>query len=213
MPPGAVLNAAGLKVMTFLVLCTAMWFFEDLVLALLGLLVGLEMELALMTGLVSMIGGHGVSGGIAPFAQASSVVGVETVAHTSAALGLVAGSLSGGALADCLILKHQLHMVEASEVDFDESVLQTGLFYLRDDLIMHAFIMILLAMFVGSFITDGLNRLVGAYTEKPSFLMYLDTMLVAVFLRYLNDHRTQREYHELVPTVGLGRATGLCSAV
>lgn len=208
MPPGAVLNAAGLKVMTFLVLCTAMWFFEDLVLALHGLLVGLEMELALMTGLVSMIGGHGVSGGIAPLAQASSVVGVET-----AALGLVAGSLSGGALADCLILKHQLHMVEASEVDFDESVLQTGLFYLRDDLIMHAFIMILLAMFVGSFITDGLNKLVGAYTEKPSFLMYLDTMLVAVFLRYLNDHRTQREYHELVPTVGLGRATGLCSAV
>ncbi|WJY69865.1 hypothetical protein CAURIM_03640 [Corynebacterium aurimucosum] len=28
--------------------------------------------------------------------------------------------------------------------------------------------------------------------------MYLGTMLVAVFLRYLNDCRSQRDYHEVV---------------
>lgn len=196
----AVLKAAGPKVMTFLVLCTVLCFFQDLVPALLGPLVGMEKDLALMTGSVSMTGGHGVSGGIAPLVEASGVAGAETVAYTSATFGLVAGSLLGGPLANRLILKHQLHKVEAEEVEIDESILQMGLRYLRGDRIMHAFIMILLAMFFGSFITDALNKLVGSFTEKAAFPMYLGTMLVAVFLRYLNDRRTQREYHELVPT-------------
>lgn len=196
----AVLKAAGPKVMTFLVLCTLLCFFQDLVPALLGPLVGMEKDLALMTGSVSMTGGHGVSGGIAPLVEASGVAGAETVAYTSATFGLVAGSLIGGPLANRLILKHQLHKVEAEEVEIDESILQMGLRYLRGDRIMHAFIMILLAMFFGSFITDALNKLVGSFTEKAAFPMYLGTMLVAVFLRYLNDRRTQREYHELVPT-------------
>lgn len=196
----AVLKSAGPKVMTFLVLCTLLCFFQDLVPTLLGPLVGMEKDLALMTGSVSMTGGHGVSGGIAPLVEASGVAGAETVAYTSATFGLVAGSLLGGPLANRLILKHQLHKVEAEEVDIDESILQMGLRYLRGDRIMHAFIMILLAMFVGSFITDLLNKWVGSFTEKAAFPMYLGTMLVAVFLRYLNDRRTQREYHELVPT-------------
>ena len=196
----AVLKAAGPKVVTFLILCTIMCVFQDLVPFFLGPLVGMEKDLALMTGSVSMTGGHGVSGGIAPLVEASGVKGAETVAYTSATFGLVAGSLMGGPLANRLILKHKLHEQESKEVDIDESILQLKARYLRGDQIMKAFIIILVAMFFGSFITDFLNKWVATFTEKAAFPMYLGTMLVAVFVRYLNDRRPQREYHELVPT-------------
>lgn len=196
----AVLKAAGPKVITFLILCTVLCFFQDLVPALLGPLVGMEKDLALMTGSVSMTGGHGVSGGIAPLVEASGVAGAETVAYTSATFGLVAGSLIGGPLANRLILKYNLHKQESAKVEIDESILQLRKRYLRGDQIMHAFVMILVAMFFGTFITDFLNKWVGMLTEKAAFPMYLGTMLVAVFLRYLNDRREQREYKELVPT-------------
>ncbi|GAA1473959.1 hypothetical protein GCM10009604_19250 [Corynebacterium aurimucosum] len=115
---GYVLKAAVPKVMTFLVLCTALCFFQDLVPLLFGPFVGLEKDLALMTGSVSMIGGHGVSGSITLLVEASGVA----VAYASVAFGLVAGSLMG-----------RLHKMEDQEVDIDESILQMDLRYLHGD--------------------------------------------------------------------------------
>lgn len=194
-----VLKKAGPKVMVFLVLCTVLCFFQDLVAVLLAPLVGVSKDLALMTGSVSMTGGHGVSGAISPLVEESGVTGAETVAYTSATFGLVAGSLLGGPIANRLILKHQLHKQESEKVHIDTSLLEQGVRKLRQDRIMHAFIMILLAMFIGSFITDFLNTWVGTFTEKAAFPVYLGTMLVAVFFRYINDKYEQREYEELVP--------------
>ncbi len=194
-----VLKKAGPKVMVFLVLCTVLCFFQDLVAVLLAPLVGVSKDLALMTGSVSMTGGHGVSGAISPLVEESGVTGAETVAYTSATFGLVAGSLMGGPIANRLILKHQLHKQESEKVHIDTSLLEHSVRKLRQDRIMHAFIMILLAMFIGSFITDFLNKWVGTFTEKAAFPVYLGTMLVAVFFRYINDKYEQREYEELVP--------------
>lgn len=194
-----VLKAAGPKVGLFLVLATLLCVFQNVVAVALAPIVGLSPDLALMTGSVAMTGGHGVSGGIAPLVEAAGTVGAETVAYTSATFGLVAGSLMGGPVANRLIIKHKLMDQKAANVEIDESILQKKNRRLRGDRIMHAFIMILLAMFVGSYISDLLNMAVQNLTDKAAFPAYIGPMLVAIFLRYINDSREQREYKELVP--------------
>lgn len=194
-----VLKAAGPKVGLFLVLATLLCVFQNVVAVALVPIVGLSPDLALMTGSVAMTGGHGVSGGIAPLVEAAGTVGAETVAYTSATFGLVAGSLMGGPVANRLIIKHKLMDQKAANVEIDESILQKKNRRLRGDRIMHAFIMILLAMFVGSYISDLLNMAVQNLTDKAAFPAYIGPMLVAIFLRYINDSREQREYKELVP--------------
>ncbi|QPK78951.1 sodium/glutamate symporter [Corynebacterium lizhenjunii] len=195
-----VLKAAGPKVMVFLILSTVLCFFQDLVAVLLAPLVGVSKDLALMTGSVSMTGGHGVSGAIAPLVEDFGVTGAQTVAYTAATFGLVAGSLMGGPLANRLILKRNLHHQASEEVHIDASILAHSQRRLRQDRILHAFVMILLAMFIGSFITDALNAWVSSFTDKAAFPLYLGTMLVAIAFRYLNDKYEQPEYQELVPT-------------
>lgn len=198
------LRQAGPKVLTFLILSTVLCIFQDVVATVLAPLVGVSKDLALMTGSVSMTGGHGVSGGIAPLVEESGVQGAETVAYTAATYGLVAGSLMGGPIANRLILRKHLDKATAADAaaaaDIDESLLAVHVRKLRQDRIMHAFIMILVAMFFGSFITDGLNALIGTFTSKAAFPVYLGTMLVAVVLRFINDKYDQTEYKELVPT-------------
>lgn len=194
-----VLKAAGPKVGLFLVLATGLTIFQNAVAFGLAPVVGLPADLALMSGSVSMTGGHGVSGGIAPLVEAAGTAGAETVAYTSATFGLVAGSLMGGPLANRLITKYKLMEQKSVEVDIDESILQKSNRRLRGDRIMHAFVMILLAMFAGSYISDAMNAAVQNLTDKAAFPAYVGPMLVAIVLRYINDSREQKEYKELVP--------------
>ncbi|KAA1271778.1 sodium/glutamate symporter [Corynebacterium striatum] len=195
-----VLRAAGPKVMLFLVVALVLTILQNVVAVGLAPLVGVDAQLALMTGSVSMTGGHGVSGGIAPLVEEGGVTGAETVAYTAATFGLVIGSLMGGPLANRLILKNKLMDKESAEVDIDESILQHVSRKLRGDAVLHAFVMILVAMLLGSFLTDAMNYLVGLLTDKAAFPLYFGSMIVAIILRYINDSREQKMYKELVPT-------------
>lgn len=195
-----VLRAAGPKVMVFLVVAIVLTILQNVVAVGLAPIVGVDAKLALMTGSVSMTGGHGVSGGIAPLVEQSGVSGAETVAYTAATFGLIMGSLMGGPLANRLITKRNLMDQKAVEVDIDESLIAHVARKLRGDAMLHAFVMILVSMLIGSFVTDAMNHLVGMLTDKAAFPLYFGSMIVAIILRFINDSREQKEYKELVPT-------------
>lgn len=195
-----VLRAAGPKVMVFLVVAVVLTILQNVVAVGLAPIVGVDAKLALMTGSVSMTGGHGVSGGIAPLVEQSGVSGAETVAYTAATFGLIMGSLMGGPLANRLITKRNLMDQKAVEVDIDESLIAHVARKLRGDAMLHAFVMILVSMLIGSFVTDAMNHLVGMLTDKAAFPLYFGSMIVAIILRFINDSREQKEYKELVPT-------------
>lgn len=147
-----------------------------------------------------MTGGHGVSGGIAPLVEASGVTGAETVAYTAATFGLIAGSLMGGPVANRLIIKHNLLEKEPShQVNINTALLTVRPRKLNADSILHGFIMILVAMFIGSYLTEALNYLVGQLTDRAAFPSYMGPMIIAIALRYISDRRNSKEYHELVP--------------
>lgn len=195
-----VLRAAGPKVMVFLVVAIVLTILQNVVAVGLAPIVGVDAKLALMTGSVSMTGGHGVSGGIAPLVEQSGVSGAETVAYTAATFGLIMGSLMGGPLANRLITKGNLMDQKAAKVDIDESLIAHVARKLRGDAMLHAFVMILVSMLIGSFVTDAMNHFVGMLTDKAAFPLYFGSMIVAIILRFINDSREQKEYKELVPT-------------
>lgn len=195
-----VLRAAGPKVMVFLVVAIVLTILQNVVAVGLAPIVGADAKLALMTGSVSMTGGHGVSGGIAPLVEQSGVSGAETVAYTAATFGLIMGSLMGGPLANRLITKGNLMDQKAAKVDIDESLIAHVARKLRGDAMLHAFVMILVSMLIGSFVTDAMNHFVGMLTDKAAFPLYFGSMIVAIILRFINDSREQKEYKELVPT-------------
>lgn len=195
-----VLKSAGSKVGLFLLVATGLCIAQNIVAVLLAPVVNVDPALALMTGSTPMTGGHGVSGGIAPLVEASGVTGAETVAYTAATFGLIAGSLMGGPLANRLIIKHNLLEKEPShQVNINTALLTVRPRKLDADSILHGFIMILVAMFIGSYLTEALNYLVGQLTDRAAFPSYMGPMIIAIALRYISDRRNSKEYHELVP--------------
>ncbi|MDO4821336.1 MAG: sodium/glutamate symporter [Rothia sp. (in: high G+C Gram-positive bacteria)] len=195
-----VLKSAGSKVGLFLLVATGLCIAQNIVAVLLAPVVNVDPALALMTGSTPMTGGHGVSGGIAPLVEASGVTGAETVAYTAATFGLIAGSLMGGPLANRLIVKHNLLEKESShQVNINTALLTVRPRKLDADSILHGFIMILVAMFIGSYLTEALNYLVGQLTDRAAFPSYMGPMFIAITLRYISDRRNSKEYHELVP--------------
>ncbi|WP_237206045.1 sodium/glutamate symporter [Rothia nasimurium] len=195
-----VLKSAGSKVGLFLLVATGLCIAQNIVAVLVAPVVNVDPALALMTGSTPMTGGHGVSGGIAPLVEASGVTGAETVAYTAATFGLIAGSLMGGPVANRLIIKHNLLEKEPShQVNINTALLTVRPRKLNADSILHGFIMILVAMFIGSYLTEALNYLVGQLTDRAAFPSYMGPMIIAIALRYISDRRNSKEYHELVP--------------
>lgn len=195
-----VLKEAGSKVALFLLVATILCIFQNIVAVLLAPVVNVDPTLALMTGSTPMTGGHGVSGGIAPLVEQSGVTGAQTVAYTAATFGLIAGSLMGGPVANRLIIKHKLMEKEPShQININTALLTVRERKLNGDSVLHAFIMILVAMFLGSYLTLGLNNLIDQHTDKAAFPSYMGPMIVAITLRYISDRRQSKEYHELVP--------------
>lgn len=196
----ALLGKAGKMVTRFLIVASVLVVLQNLLAVLLAPIVDIPSALALMTGSVSMTGGHGVSGGMAPLVEAQGVERAETVAYTAATFGLLIGSLIGGPVGDRLIKRNRLQSSGTRNVDVDDSLLTAYRRDLRSDQVMQAFIVILIAMFIGTYITDGINWIISQFTDKAAFPNYLGAMLVGILFRYISDTRNQRQYHEFVPT-------------
>lgn len=196
----ALLGKAGKMVTRFLIVASVLVVLQNLLAVLLAPIVDIPSALALMTGSVSMTGGHGVSGGMAPLVEAQGVERAETVAYTAATFGLLMGSLIGGPVGDRLIKRNRLQSSGTRNVDVDDSLLTAYRRDLRSDQVMQAFIVILIAMFIGTYITDGINWIISQFTDKAAFPNYLGAMLVGILFRYISDTRNQRQYHEFVPT-------------
>ena len=196
----ALLGKAGKMVTRFLLVASVLVVLQNLLAVLLAPIVDIPSALALMTGSVSMTGGHGVSGGMAPLVEAQGVERAETVAYTAATFGLLMGALIGGPVGDRLIKRNRLQSSGTRNVDVDDSLLTAYRRDLRSDQVMQAFIVILIAMFIGTYITDGINWIISQFTDKAAFPNYLGAMLVGILFRYISDTRNQRQYHEFVPT-------------
>lgn len=174
-----ILKKGGVMVLKFLLAAVILAVLQNAIAVLLAPLVGVHPILALMTGSTPMTGGHGTSGGIASSVEAMGFNGATAVAFTAATFGLVAGSLMGGPVGRFLINRNKLKSQE-TETKAEEKLSAKKL---DEGRIMNAFFHILVALFLGTYVTQLLNWGFAQMGAKINFPSYLGAMIIGAIMR------------------------------
>ena len=186
------LKIGGRKVIMFLIVSIILVILQNILAVGIGYATGVEPLIALLTGSTAMTGGHGTAAAMAPIVEELGHTGAKSVAIAAATFGLIAGSSLGGPLANRLIKGKNLEVV-AEEVDNeqvrnDEFLFNNDVKKLDGESFAKAFFIILLAMFIGSYVSTFLNQ----FLKFPS---YIGPMIVAAILRNISDHTTKFDLH------------------
>lgn len=186
------LKVGGKKVVMFLIMAVALVILQNIVAVGVGYLTGVDPLIALLTGSTAMTGGHGTAAAMAPIVEELGHTGAKSVAIAAATFGLIAGSSLGGPLANRLIKGKKLEVV-AEKVDNekmrnDEFLFNNDVRKLDGENFAKAFFLILLSMFIGSYVSTFLNQFLN-------FPNYIGPMIVAAVLRNISDNTTKFDLH------------------
>ena len=164
-----------------IVLVSVLIFLQDVIAFAIAPMFDLHPLLALCTGSISMVGGHGTSIAWGPIIENVGVAGAYGVAIASATFGLVSGSLIGGPIGRRLIERNKL--LDKQDIPEEEKVLieaENSDKHLSKDII-HAVYQIALAMGIGSVLSSYLESL------GILFPSYVGALVVAAILRNISD--------------------------
>ncbi len=186
------LKVGGKKVVMFLIMAVALVILQNVVAVGVGYLTGVDPLIALLTGSTAMTGGHGTAAAMAPIVEELGHTGAKSVAIAAATFGLIAGSSLGGPLANRLIKGKKLEVVaekvDNEKVRNDEFLFNNDVRKLDGENFAKAFFLILLSMFIGSYVSTFLNQFLN-------FPNYIGPMIVAAVLRNISDNTTKFDLH------------------
>ena len=186
------LKVGGKKVGMFLIMAIVLVILQNIVAVGAGYLTGVDPLIALLTGSTAMTGGHGTAAAMAPIVEELGHTGAKSVAIAAATFGLIAGSSLGGPLANRLIKGKKLEVVaekvDNEKVRNDEFLFNNDVRKLDGENFAKAFFLILLSMFIGSYVSTFLNQFLN-------FPNYIGPMTVAAILRNISDHTTKFDLH------------------
>ena len=186
------LKVGGKKVGMFLIMAIVLVILQNIVAVGVGYLTGVDPLIALLTGSTAMTGGHGTAAAMAPIVEELGHTGAKSVAIAAATFGLIAGSSLGGPLANRLIKGKKLEVVaervDNEKVRNDEFLFNNDIRKLDGENFAKAFFLILLSMFIGSYVSTFLNQFLN-------FPNYIGPMIVAAILRNISDHTTKFDLH------------------
>ena len=188
------LKVGGKKILIFLLIATVLATLQNVLAVGLAEFIGINPLLALLTASPSLTGGHGTSAAVAPSIEALGYPEALTVALTAATFGLISGSILGSPMANRLIIKNNLVNKKknqlSNEHDFDLSIIDNKKTTLDTNKISMAFFQILIAMALGTYLTDALNSFVGKWFNGVTFPAYIGAMLIAAVIRNISDTST-----------------------
>lgn len=186
------LKVGGKKVVMFLVMAVVLVILQNVVAVGVGYLTGVDPLIALLTGSTAMTGGHGTAAAMAPIVEELGHTRAKSVAIAAATFGLIAGSSLGGPLANRLIKGKKLEVVaekvDNEKVRNDEFLFNNDVKKLDGENFAKAFFLILLSMFIGSYVSTFLNQFLN-------FPNYIGPMIVAAILRNISDNTTKFDLH------------------
>jgi len=186
------LKVGGKKVVMFLIMAVTLVILQNVVAVGVGYLTGVDPLIALLTGSTAMTGGHGTAAAMAPIVEELGHTGAKSVAIAAATFGLIAGSSLGGPLANRLIKGKKLEVVaekvDNEKVRNDEFLFNNDVRKLDGENFAKAFFLILLSMFIGSYVSTFLNQFLN-------FPNYIGPMIVAAVLRNISDNTTKFDLH------------------
>lgn len=172
------IKLGGKLLVIYLLLCGVTVFMQNVIGVSLAKLFHIDPLLGVMSGAVSMSGGHG---GAAAYGQTIEELGISsavTIGMAAATFGLICGSLSGGPIARHLIGKHNLKPKEGNVEEYVEA---------DEKPIGHHSFMVQVAMITVSM--AGGTFLGNLFTEATGFVLpaYIGAMFVAVLVRNIVD--------------------------
>ena len=186
------LKVGGRKVVMFLIMAVTLVVLQNVVAVGVGYLTGVDPLIALLTGSTAMTGGHGTAAAMAPIVEELGHTGAKSVAIAAATFGLIAGSSLGGPLANRLIKGKKLEVVaekvDNEKVRNDEFLFNNDVRKLDGENFAKAFFLILLSMFIGSYVSTFLHQFLN-------FPNYIGPMIVAAVLRNISDNTTKFDLH------------------
>ena len=211
------LKVGGRKILIFLLISVVFAILQNVLAVGLAETVGISPLLALLTASPALTGGHGTSAAVAPSIEALGYPEALTVGLTAATFGVIAGSLIGSPMANRLIIKHDLvnkkKSAPSDDVDFDLSIIENKKSKLDVDKVSMAFFQILIAMALGTYLTDALNNFFGHMLAGVNFPAYLGSMVIAAIMRNISDNtnifKTPLEEVEVVGEVSLSLFLGM----
>lgn len=172
------IKLGGKLLIIYLLLCGVTIFVQNVIGVSLAQLFHIEPLLGVMSGAVSMSGGHG---GAAAYGQTIEQLGISsavTIGMAAATLGLISGSLSGGPVARYLIKKYNLKPSEGKVEEYVE----------KDEKPIHELsFMVQIALITASM--AGGTLIGDLFTEATGFVLpaYIGAMFVAVIVRNIMD--------------------------
>jgi len=211
------LKIGGKQVLIFLLISTIFALLQNALAVGLAGVVGIDPLLALLTASPALTGGHGTSAAVAPSIEALGHPEALTVALTAATFGLIAGSLLGSPMANRLIVKdnllHKKKLQSSDQVALDLSITEKNPTLLDPSKVSMAFFQILIAMFIGTYLTDALNAFISQWSTTITFPAYIGAMLAAAAIRNISDAssfiKTPLEEIEVVEEVSLNLFLGM----
>ena len=188
------LKKGGVQVFTFLAAASLLVFLQDILATSLSVFLGMPPILSLLTGSITMSGGHGTGALYAKIFAHMGYTGCMEMAMAAATFGLVSGSLLGGPLARKLIKNYDLINKEKnSETDAThhgitlDTELNDGA--VTPNVIRTTFFQFSLAMVFGYFF----EHIMGQHgINLPT---YLYALFVGIFIRLISDKARRYKIH------------------
>ena len=186
------LKVGGKKIFLFLLISVVFAFLQNILAVGLSGAVGISPLVALLTASPALTGGLGTSAAVAPSIEALGYPEALTVGLTAATFGMIVGSLMGSPMANRLIIKDNLinKRKKDSSDDIDLSIIEEKKTTLNTNKISMAFFQIIIAMALGTYLTDALNNFIGQWITGVNFPAYIGAMLIAAIIRNISDNST-----------------------
>lgn len=167
-------------------------------------LFGLNPFMGLASGSIPLVGGHGTAGSFGPVLENMGLMNATTIAFAAATFGLVSGSFIGGPVGELLVRRFHLISKEIDETPsagvetekFSHGPRDEAAAYLNMDHFMYAFGQLLLAMGLGTYVSQFFTD-IGLV-----FPGYIGGMIVAAIIRNVAEmtawYDTQQEECEVL---------------
>lgn len=183
-----VLRAGGLSLVIFLGCLFVLIVVQNLAAVGLSEVLNISPLIGMCTGSIPMVGGHGTSGAFGPVLEDFGIEGATTFCTAAATFGLIIGSLMGGPLAHCLIIRHDLMKHVAAE---DATILaeEEQKHHRSVSMYAPAAYQIAIAMGLGTVVSWALS-LTGM-----TFPIYIGSMIVAAFMRNIDEYTGKLHIH------------------
>ena len=138
--------------------------------------------------------------------EGAGIQGAEAMAIAAATFGLIAGSLMGGPVGNWLITKNNLLTEKLKEQrgdpDVDESLIKEEKLPLDGGRIAMALFMLLIAIGVGTYLTNLLNYLLKLVMPLGKFPIYIGPIIVGIILRNVSEGKRNFVPIEEVQVIG-----------